>query len=315
MISKTSMYLEIIMDCVNKIKAIHERFYNTDLLIAYRGEERDFGPTRLMPSLFRNSAYIDKEKYLFELFCDYDMISDNSSNIEKAIETQHYAAISRMLDITFNSLVSLYFACQDFNEDGYVYIFGFPEHYSPHSGYIEEFYSNVLNSTSNITYLKNFKVFTHSYSNERIKAQKGGFIFFPGNEFLGINPIYYKKICIKSKDKKILLHELNVLFQIHEAAMFPEKEKTAQIIKEKFIQSNYHTKKLSVLEEVESCFFRIRYEIKLSDKTDSFRLLRTLRKEESDLLYYVLSQNISKDEKEKLTNKIKNTFKTFKILI
>ena len=47
---------------------------NEECLIAFRGEARDYGLTKLMPSLFRDSTYVTKEKYLFELLSDYDVI-------------------------------------------------------------------------------------------------------------------------------------------------------------------------------------------------------------------------------------------------
>ena len=38
---------------------------NDEYLFAFRGEARDYGATKLMPSLFRNSTYITKEKYFY----------------------------------------------------------------------------------------------------------------------------------------------------------------------------------------------------------------------------------------------------------
>ena len=54
-------------------------------------------------------------------------------------------------------------------KDGFVYIFCFPEYYSPHSQYIEDFYKNILEEDINdLVYSGNFKVISHSYSNEEI---------------------------------------------------------------------------------------------------------------------------------------------------
>ena len=227
-------YITQIKEKVAELSSRHRAFLKTEPLIAFRGESNDYGDTKLTPSLFRDSSYVAKESHLFELFCDYNIVDPKASNIEKAIETQHYASISRMLDISFDVLVALYFACTHPDEhDGYVYVFAFPEHYSPHSKYIEEFYTNVLEG-KHIAYSRNFKVFSHSVTNDRIKAQKGGFIFFPGKEFHPINDCYYERILISKNHKREILEDLEALFQITKATLFPEKDKVAEIITNKF---------------------------------------------------------------------------------
>lgn len=100
-------YIAKIKEKVAELSSRHSAFLQTPPLIAFRGEPDDYGATKLMPSLFRDSSYIAKESHLFELFCDYSIVGSNASNIEKAIEAQHYASVSRMLDISFDVLVSL----------------------------------------------------------------------------------------------------------------------------------------------------------------------------------------------------------------
>lgn len=316
-------YLSEILDNITKIKEEHNRVYDSNLLIAYRGESRNYGKTKLMPSLFRNSTYVSKEKYLFELFSDYELIPHESRYIDKAIETQHYVTISRMLDITFSAIVSIYFACiDDKDEDGFIYIFGFPKHYSPHSNYVEDFYKNILNDKGNIAYFKNFKVFSHSYSNDRIKAQSGGFIFFPGESFHPLNDIYYHKVMINKEDKDSLIEDIGILFQINEAKLFPEKEKITKIIKQKFIEGNYLDRKVTLENEIDACLDKIDYEINLLKQEDSLNIKRYLRKEKSDLIYYVKESTAVKDYKienrkeiDYLTNKIEDAFEQFNALI
>jgi len=288
----TVEYINKIFSAVGRLKEKHEQFFDNDALIAYRGESTDYGETKLMPSLFRNSSYLAKENHLFELLCDYNMIHDSASNIEKAIESQHYLSISRMLDISFNALSALYFACEsnktnksNEGEDGYVFVFAFPEKHSPHSKYIKDFYTSILKEEET-TYFKNFKVFSHSYSNERIKAQKGGFIFFSGTGFFSIDECYYEKIDIKLIHKKIILEELDVLFQINKLAIYPEKDKIAEVVKAKFKENSYHYKKSGIEDEVKTYFDRLEYELALSKKTNKEKL-RLLRKEEHDFLVHI----------------------------
>jgi len=111
-------YIQKIDDAVNDLMNLHCQVIQSDPLIAYRGESRDYGSTRLRPSLFRDRNYVEKEIHLFELFRDYNIVSQNASYIEMAIETQHYASISRMLDISFDMLIALYFACNNFDYNG-----------------------------------------------------------------------------------------------------------------------------------------------------------------------------------------------------
>ena len=311
-------YITQIKEKVAELSSRHRAFLKTEPLIAFRGESNDYGDTKLTPSLFRDSSYVAKESHLFELFCDYNIVDPKASNIEKAIETQHYASISRMLDISFDVLVALYFACTHPDEhDGYVYVFAFPEHYSPHSKYIEEFYTNVLEG-KHIAYSRNFKFFSHSVTNDRIKAQKGGFIFFPGKEFHPINDCYYERILISKNHKREILEDLEALFQITKATLFPEKDKVAEIITNKFKGNIYTTKSVSLENEIESFFSRIDYELKilhLKGKTaDKKRVMRWLRKEQDDLINYTeqqISSHISEltdAEQEKVIQTIKNNF-------
>lgn len=287
-------YIAQIKEKVMELASRHKTFLKTEPLIAFRGESNDYGETKLTPSLFRDSSYVAKESHLFELFCDYSIVDPKASNIEKAIETQHYASISRMLDISFDVLVALYFACAHPGEhDGYVYVFAFPEHYSPHSKYIEEFYTNVLEG-KHIAYSRNFKVFSHSFTNDRIKAQKGGFIFFPGKEFHPINSCYYDRVLISKDHKKEILGDLEILFQITKATLFPEKDKIAEVITNRFKGSTYATKAVSLENEIESFFSRIDYELKIlrlkGETVDKKKIMRWLRKEEDDLINYVEQQ-------------------------
>ena len=94
-------YLAKIGECIDRLEKKYYEHYDKKILIAFRGESRNFENTKLMPSMFRESEYIYKENYLFDLFCDLGLIKDNDKWIDKATDTQHYAALSRMLDITF----------------------------------------------------------------------------------------------------------------------------------------------------------------------------------------------------------------------
>ena len=271
-------------------------------LISYRGESRDFGKTKLQPSIFREPSSIKKELLLFELLVDYKMVDRKATNIEKAIDSQHHAQISRMLDITFNSLYSLYFACYGDKaadeEDGVVYVFGFPSSYSPHSNYIEDYYDTILDGKIR-GYPKNFKVFTHCHYNERITAQNGGFIFFVGDEFHTVDKCYYKEVRISSSDKSKIKKELEVLFNITKATIFPEKENKIVDIKKVFRDTQYVLKKETLDVELATYFERLEYELHNCDK-NSKDIMRLLRKEELDLISFTKKYSGSEEAKDKV---------------
>ncbi|HFI0667290.1 TPA: FRG domain-containing protein [Streptococcus suis] len=92
----------------------------------YRGEPRYF--EMRTPSLYLNRRLTldGSEKYYKTLFNELGMseYSDNSTLVRKLAELQHYGAKTRILDITKNPLVALYFAVTNEPfEDGYVYLF------------------------------------------------------------------------------------------------------------------------------------------------------------------------------------------------
>jgi len=82
----------------------------------------------LKSSLFRKNAFKTHEKDLLEEFCAYfhDNTRDKTA-FEKLMLAQHFGLPTRLLDITLDPLVALYFACQETSNtkcrDGVVYCF------------------------------------------------------------------------------------------------------------------------------------------------------------------------------------------------
>lgn len=222
-LSKVIKYLEKIEEEVENLK----RFHGEKVTIAYRGENKDYKETRLTPSLFRQVYSDIKERQLLESIIDLKEESKQLTWIDCAIEAQHYYEISKLLDITFNALVGLYFACAstEKNEKSVLYVMAFPEYFSPNSKYVNELYNKHIENQGYELFQGNFKVLSHSKKNERIIRQNGGFILFMDETPESIPSAYYRMIEIEKNEQKEIIEVLEKYFCISKSTLFPEKDK------------------------------------------------------------------------------------------
>ena len=82
----------------------------------------------MTPSIDRED-YLKSENILFREFIlrNPDEFSDEKTTFEKLVKMQHYKLPTRLLDITTNPLIALFFAVENYeNEDGEFIVFAIP---------------------------------------------------------------------------------------------------------------------------------------------------------------------------------------------
>ena len=112
-----------------KVKSISEYLDKVSDLpknVFYRGENIDYGETACVAKAIRDSANYDSYSEKIDLFDR--MIRENNLLERKDLIipfAQHSGLSTKLLDVTSNPLVALYFACQPPNQcsDGYIYVF------------------------------------------------------------------------------------------------------------------------------------------------------------------------------------------------
>lgn len=103
--------LEIISS-ISKFNSFISKYKKEDHWLFYRGHAD--ANYYLRPSIFRNEKWQKNERAMYnELLINCpDDFEKCHSHLEKLVEMQHYGLPTRLLDITLNPLVALYFACE-----------------------------------------------------------------------------------------------------------------------------------------------------------------------------------------------------------
>ena len=217
-------------------ECIRERMSPEDILV-YRGEPEVYDkPCR--PNIFRRGVLSGNrffEKNLFDAMRQ-NKLSGEERYLDNAIDAQHGEFPSRLLDVSYNCLTALYFAVTPYyhkdedskdEQDGMVYIFFFDELFSPSAGNTNAAYEAMIRQDrewyqGKSLFEKNHKFIDHTKLNNRIVAQQGAFILFPGMEPESLPECMYCGIRIPGEAKPRIRQELKQLFGIHTGSIYPE---------------------------------------------------------------------------------------------
>ncbi|MFY4495080.1 FRG domain-containing protein [Limosilactobacillus mucosae] len=135
----------------------------------FRGQDNvDYENT--CPSLFRNEKYYANESNMINDFiAKYpDLFKDCQNNVDRLALMQHHQLPTRLLDLTTNALIALYFAVENNNgKDGVVYVFN--------NFYNEEFVGKALKSTSSFNLDKSVVLPHYNSENPNVSAKRDSF--------------------------------------------------------------------------------------------------------------------------------------------
>lgn len=212
----------------------------------YRGQAD--ATWHLDSSLTREPEYLknETEMYYEILSLKPDAFINDHTVYERLITMQHFGMPTRLLDVTRNPLVAIFFACnnlQRINKDGIVYTF------APNETEFLNFEDVKLNNLkllfdkSNTGDQKKPGDFLDSIcfikgiaKNQRISSQSGDFIFVGSgeNNKEKLSSLPAATIIIDALTKRVLLEQLESL-NIHGGAVYPDLTHMSNYIRNKYL--------------------------------------------------------------------------------
>lgn len=236
--------IKSISEFITEVEKVSKE-YGDDTIITFRGETLYYD-TFCQPNIFRNDHLKCNPYFERNLFDEMkaNNLTKGETYIEQAIDAQHGGFPSRLLDVTYNSLIALYFATTPHpryevtstdEDNGYVYVYFIKKLFCPSGSCINEVYNSIverkapwLNECS--IFQKNHKLIDHIKANKRIIAQQGALILFQGDQPSAIPECMFNRIDIDKSAKKKIREDLKRYFGIHNGTIYPEIDNFVQEI-------------------------------------------------------------------------------------
>ena len=232
---------------------VHDLFLDEkkDLINYYRGQSNSLYD--VTPSISREDEFLAYEHELFSeiLSLKPHSFSLDTSTYEKLITMQHFGLPTRLIDLTRNPLVGLYFACnENFKRDGALFMFSetkeniltfddskieclskiVKKKYETTEKITEVICKTCVevdckNKNENIDLLKKSYIVKGVAKNDRINSQSGDFIFVGLDEkskcLKKLSQNSEKIIIISASLKELFIEKLKQL-NIHGGTVYPD---------------------------------------------------------------------------------------------
>lgn len=122
-IEKHGIEITSVSSFIDEINRLKDELHGSNQELYFRGQKTDFW--KVMPSIFRDD-FLTVEHTLMQmplLKAPHEFISINN-DFEIMTKYQHYGMCTRLLDLTTNPLVALYFACEKYGDVCYAEVDG-----------------------------------------------------------------------------------------------------------------------------------------------------------------------------------------------
>jgi len=283
----------------------------------YRGQANS--SWNLDASITREPKYLNNEAEMYYeiLSLKPDAFKNDISVYERLITMQHFGMPTRLLDITRNPLVAIFFACNNWeckDNDGVIFTFksknksDFLNFEDPRLEHLSSLFNhnNVKETDESKAFLSKIWYIKGVAKNQRISNQSGDFIFVGKGDEVTKELHQFPKmtIVIDAETKKVLLEQLESL-NIHGGAVYPDLTHMSNYISNKYKND---TKSVSVSELVKDLISEEKTETKpkkkpikkvVKIKTFDFKKLKG-KDRETQLNSFAKFYNLDKDGLDKI---------------
>lgn len=258
--------------------------------VFYRGESRYY--EHRVPTLYRNEKLSIKgsERYYRLLLTELgrDDFLENISLVSTISELQHYGAKTRMIDITTNLLVAIFFAVEKHDDDpGYIYIYGdSDENIKFDSGHTvaiksalnfidQKIINNYIEACQQIEkFFKNKKIDYHDFTMNQAKEKIKSFNSDIYNKSFNDIEKFMMLLNQRTKTREVLVYPFRIFEDISKSHIVIPTKKTDRIRQQQgaFIYPPHHiideTTYSDLTEKIGESINKLSYKMIVSEKNN-----------------------------------------------